>query len=85
MYTVSHILDLVGAFRLFGPVGFLELLNLIDHVLERCVFGVPVFQFDSVAAVEEAGLTLAIKAPQPQAPSMVAALEQFLAANFKKK
>ncbi len=29
-------------------------------------------------AVEDAGLTLAIKAPQPQTPSMVAALEQYL-------
>ncbi len=29
-------------------------------------------------AVEEAGLKLEIKAPQPQTPSMVAALEQFL-------
>lgn len=29
-------------------------------------------------AVEEAGLTLSIKAPQPQAPSMVAALDKFL-------
>ncbi len=36
-------------------------------------------------AAEDAGLTLEIKAPQPQAPSMVAALEQFLAANKKKK
>lgn len=36
-------------------------------------------------AVEEAGLTLEIKAPAPQTPSMVAALEQFLAANNKKK
>jgi uroporphyrinogen-III synthase len=36
-------------------------------------------------AVEEAGLTLEIKAPAPQTPSMVAALEQFLAAEGKKK
>lgn len=35
-------------------------------------------------AVEEAGLTLDIKAPSPQTPSMVAALEQFLAAELKK-
>jgi len=36
-------------------------------------------------AIEEAGLKLEIKAPQPQMPSMVAALEQFLAATLKKK
>jgi len=36
-------------------------------------------------AVEDAGLTLEIKAPQPQAPSMVSALEKYLAINLKKK
>ncbi|HYF33472.1 MAG TPA: uroporphyrinogen-III synthase [Chitinophagaceae bacterium] len=35
-------------------------------------------------AVEDAGLTLEIKAPQPQAPSMVAALEQYLSRVAKK-
>ena len=36
-------------------------------------------------AVEDAGLKLEIKAPQPQAPSMVAALEQYLSTTIKKK
>jgi uroporphyrinogen-III synthase len=36
-------------------------------------------------AVEDAGLTLEIKAPQPQAPSMVSALELWLAHNSKRK
>ncbi|MBO9152672.1 uroporphyrinogen-III synthase [Chitinophaga sp. GCM10012297] len=36
------------------------------------------------AAVEEAGLRLDVKAPAPQAPSMVAALEQFLQGLNKK-
>jgi uroporphyrinogen-III synthase len=36
-------------------------------------------------ALENAGLTLDIKAPLPQAPSMVAALEQYLATFLKKK
>jgi uroporphyrinogen-III synthase len=36
------------------------------------------FGSNTSKAVEEAGLALDIKAPQPQAPSMVAALEQFL-------
>ena len=36
-------------------------------------------------AAEEAGLVLEIKAPQPQAPSMVSALEQYLSNASKKK
>ncbi len=36
-------------------------------------------------AVEEAGLKLDIKAPQPQAPSMVSALELFLSHSARKK
>jgi uroporphyrinogen-III synthase len=35
-------------------------------------------------AAEDAGLQLTIKAPLPQAPSMVSALEQFLSAAKKK-
>ncbi|MHA4843796.1 uroporphyrinogen-III synthase [Flavitalea antarctica] len=35
-------------------------------------------------AIMDAGLTLEIRAPQPQTPSMVAALEQYLANIFKK-
>ena len=36
-------------------------------------------------AIEDAGLKLEIKAPQPQTPSMVAALELFFSATLKKK
>jgi len=36
-------------------------------------------------AVEDAGLTLEIKAPHPQAPSMVSALEKYLAVILKRK
>jgi len=43
------------------------------------------FGNNTFKAVEEAGLKLEIKAPDPQAPSMVSALEKYLAANFKKK
>lgn len=43
------------------------------------------FGSNTSRAVEDAGLTLDIKAPQPQAPSMVAALEQYLATILKKK
>jgi uroporphyrinogen-III synthase len=43
------------------------------------------FGSNTSRAVEEAGLTLDIKAPQPQAPSMVSALEKYLAVTEKKK
>jgi uroporphyrinogen-III synthase len=43
------------------------------------------FGSNTSKAVEEAGLQLQIKAPQPQVPSMVAALEQFLVAALKNK
>lgn len=43
------------------------------------------FGSNTSKAVEEAGLQLEIKAPQPQAPSMVAALEKYLSAHVPKK
>lgn len=43
------------------------------------------FGSNTIKAVEDAGLKLEIKAPQPQAPSMVAALELYLTSVFKKK
>jgi uroporphyrinogen-III synthase len=43
------------------------------------------FGNNTFKAVEEAGLRLEIKAPEPQAPSMVSALEKYLSANIKKK
>ena len=43
------------------------------------------FGSNTFKAVEEAGLKLDIKAPEPQAPSMVSALEKFLSLNIKKK
>jgi len=43
------------------------------------------FGSNTSRAVEEAGLSLDIKAPQPQAPSMVAALESFLLTLTKRK
>jgi uroporphyrinogen-III synthase len=42
------------------------------------------FGLNTFKAVEDAGLTLDIKAPQPQAPSMVSALEMYLNALRKK-
>jgi len=44
------------------------------------------FGANTFKAIEEAGYTLEIKAPMPQAPSMISALDKFLlAANAKKK
>jgi uroporphyrinogen-III synthase len=43
------------------------------------------FGSNTFRAVEEAGLTLEIKAPDPQMPSMVAAIENFLIKTGKKK
>ena len=43
------------------------------------------FGHNTSRAVEDAGLTLEIKAPQPQAPSMVSALEMYLSNVLKKK
>lgn len=42
------------------------------------------FGANTFKAVEEAGLVLDIKAPQPQAPSMISALENYLSALNKK-
>ena len=43
------------------------------------------FGSNTFKAVEESGLKLEIKAPDPQAPSMVSALEKFLSSYLKKK
>jgi uroporphyrinogen-III synthase len=43
------------------------------------------FGFNTSRAVEDAGLVLEIKAPQPEAPSMVSALEKYLSGMHKKK
>ncbi|RYF97554.1 MAG: uroporphyrinogen-III synthase, partial [Chitinophagaceae bacterium] len=43
------------------------------------------FGSNTSKAITDAGLTLEIRAPQPQTPSMVAALEQYLASILKKK
>jgi len=42
------------------------------------------FGANTFKAVEDAGLTLEIKAPLPQTPSMISALEKFLISTKKK-
>lgn len=68
----------------FTPSGVRSLFdNLPKYKQNGTVIGA--FGNNTTKAAEDAGLKLEIRAPQPQAPSMVAALEQFLAANKKKK
>lgn len=68
----------------FTPSGVKSLFDNIPKFKQNgTVIGA--FGNNTSKAAEEAGLKLEIIAPQPQAPSMVAALEQFLTLNKKKK
>ena len=68
----------------FTPSGVRSLFdNLPQFQQNGTVIGA--FGGNTSKAVEEAGLQLEIKAPQPQAPSMVAALEKYLSAQATKK
>src|SRR5436190_18574351 len=67
----------------FTPSGVKSLFdNIPKFRQDGAVIGA--FGSNTMRAVEEAGLKLDIKAPQPQTPSMVAALEQFILASKKK-
>ena len=62
----------------FTPSGVQSLFtNIPDFKQNGLVLGA--FGGNTIKAIEERGLQIQIKAPQPQAPSMVAALDQFLA------
>src|SRR5688572_16600766 len=68
----------------FTPSGVKSLFdNMPKFKQNGTVIGA--FGSNTSKAVEDAGLKLEIKAPQPQAPSMVAAIEQYLIAVLKKK
>mgnify|MGYP005814184541 CR=1 FL=1 len=68
----------------FTPSGIKSLFdNLPKYKQNGTVIGA--FGGNTSKAAEEAGLRLEIKAPQPQAPSMVAALDKFLAGATGKK
>ena len=61
----------------FTPSGVKSLIeNMPKYKQNGTLLGA--FGTNTVKAIEEAGLTLHIKAPEPQAPSMVAALERYL-------
>lgn len=62
----------------FTPSGVKSLIeNYPDYNTSQVHIGA--FGSNTAKAVEDAGLTLEIKAPAPQAPSMVSALDQYLA------
>lgn len=66
----------------FTPSGVKSLFdNMPKYKQNGTVIGA--FGNNTSKTAEEAGLKLEIKAPQPQAPSMVAALEQFLSGKKK--
>ena len=66
----------------FTPSGIKSLFdNMPKFKQNGTVIGA--FGSNTSKAAEEAGLKLEIKAPQPQTPSMVAALEQFLSGKKK--
>lgn len=68
----------------FTPSGVKSLFdNMPKYKQNGTVLGA--FGNNTSRAIEEAGLKLDIKAPQPQMPSMVAALDCFLSGIFKKK
>lgn len=68
----------------FTPSGVKSLFdNLPSYQQNGTTIGA--FGGNTSKAVEDAGLIIEIKAPAPQTPSMVAALEQFLSAATKKK
>src|SRR5215203_5009151 len=68
----------------FTPSGVKSLFDNVPKFKQNgTVIGA--FGNNTSKAVEDAGLTLTIKAPEPQAPSMVAALEKYLLAETRKK
>lgn len=70
----------------FSPAGINSLLkNFPDFDQEKQGISIGVFGSSTAKAVEEAGLRLDFSAPTPDAPSMTAALDNFLAEQKKAK
>ncbi len=68
----------------FTPSGVKSLFdNLPEFKQNGTIIGA--FGNNTLKALEDAGVKLEIVAPQPHIPSMISALEKFLAAHFKKK
>lgn len=68
----------------FTPTGVKSLFDNIP-LFKQLETTIGAFGNNTSKAVEDAGLSLKIKAPAPQTPSMVAALEQFLVTACKTK
>ena len=68
----------------FTPSGVRSLFDNLPQFRQNGT-KIGAFGSNTSRAVQEAGLTLDIKAPEPQAPSMVSALEKYLSAVLKKK
>jgi uroporphyrinogen-III synthase len=68
----------------FTPSGVKSLLDSFPQFSQNGT-RIGAFGNNTSKAIEQAGFTLDIKAPQPQAPSMVAALEQYLSVILKRK
>lgn len=68
---------------LFTPSGVKSLFDNLPKFKQNGTL-IGAFGNNTMKAAEDAGLQLTIKAPLPQAPSMVSALEQFLSAAKKK-
>jgi len=66
----------------FTPSGIKSLYDKFPSFQQNGMF-IGAFGGNTSKAVEDAGLTLNIKAPAPQSPSMVAALDKFLAEQKK--
>lgn len=67
----------------FTPGGVKSLLENFPEFKQNGT-KIGTFGFNTTKAAEEAGLVLDIKAPQPQSPSMVSALEKFILSEKKK-
>jgi uroporphyrinogen-III synthase len=68
----------------FTPSGVKSLFDNVPKFKQNGTI-IGAFGNNTTKAAEDAGLKLEIRAPQPQAPSMVSALERFLAERVKKK
>lgn len=68
----------------FTPSGVKSLFENFPGFKQNGTF-IGAFGSNTSKAIEDAGLNLHIKAPQPQVPSMVAALEKFLIETVKSK
>lgn len=68
----------------FTPSGVRSLFDNYPHFTQNGAL-IGAFGNNTVKAGEEAGLCVDIKAPAPHTPSMIAALDHYLSANFKKK